>query len=150
MKIKIKKANKKEMQESLNILLDLKEWFTKEAIKKARSQFKKNLIVAKDKEVLGFINYKINKKSISILWMGIKRNYQRRGIGRKLLEFLEKIAREKKKNKIRVETLTYKDNYEPYKKTRQFYLKQGYIYKFIRKAKKKGYDDLVIMEKHLK
>lgn len=148
--MKIKQANKEETEKSLEIASNLRKWFTEEAIKKMRKTFRKNLIISRDKKVLGFLNYKINKNSATILWIGIAPDSLRRGIGTKLLKKLEKIARNKRMKKLRVETLTYEDSYKPYKLTRNFYLKNGFLYKWIRKAKEKSHDDLVIMEKILK
>ncbi len=148
--IKIKKANKKEKKESLEIARELKEWFSKEAVKKMKKTFNKNLYVIKNKEIKGFINFKINKKSMIILNLGIRKKYQGKGIGTKFLRFIEEIANKKKINKIKLETLTYEEDYEPYKLTRKFYLKKGFVYKYIKRAKKPGWDDLVIMEKKLK
>ena len=148
--MKIKQANKEEIEKSLEIASNLTKWFTKEAIKKMKKTFNKDLIISRDKKVLGFLNYKINKGSITILWMGVAPDSIRKGIGTRLLKELEKIARNKKINKIRVETLTYEDGYKPYKNTRKFYIKNSFIYKWIRKAKNKNHDDVVIMEKILK
>lgn len=148
--MKIRKAIGGDIKMALAIAENLKKWFTKEALKKMRRTFKKDLIIAFDKEVIGFLNYKINKKSITILWMGVKSNSRRKGIGRILVKALEKIAKKDRIKKIKVETLSYKDKYKPYKSTRNFYLKNNFEYKWIKKAKKKGYDDLVIMEKDLK
>ena len=115
-----------------------------------KKTFNKNLYVAKNKDVEGFINLKINKNSIEILNLGVRKKYQGKGVGTEFLKFTEKIANKNKIKKIKVETLTYEDEYEPYKLTREFYLKNGFVYKYIKKAKKKGCDDLVVMEKILK
>ncbi|MBI5803355.1 GNAT family N-acetyltransferase [Candidatus Pacearchaeota archaeon] len=148
--MKIIKARKNEKKESLEIAEELKEWFKEDAIKKMRKNFNKNLYVLKNGEIKGFINFRLNRKSITILNLGVKKKYHRKGLGTKLLRFLEKIAHKNKINDLRLETLTYEDNYKPYKLTRDFYLKNGFIYKYIKRAKKLGFDDLVIMEKKLK
>jgi len=139
-----------EINESLEIAKNLKEWFTEIAVKKMKRNFKKNLLHIKENgKVIGFLNYKKNKKSIVILWMGCKRDCQRKGIGSKLIQELERFANSKSIKTIKVETLTDEDSYEPYKLTRNFYYKNGFKKKFIKKAKKKGYDDLLVMEKKL-
>ncbi len=148
--MKIRKANKKQIEESLEIAEELKEWFTKDAIKKMHRTFKTNLIVALNGKVKGFFNYKINKNSLSIVWMGVKRDIHRKGMGKKLLKELEKIAKKNKKYIIRVETLSYKEKYTPYEYTRNFYLNNGFKYRFIRKPRNPKHDSVVIMEKKLK
>lgn len=148
--MEIRKANKKQINESLEIAEELKKWFTKNAIKKMHRTFKKNLIVALNGKVDGFLNYRINKNSLSIIWMGIKRDVHRKGIGKRLLKELEKIAKKNKKYMIRVETLSYKEKYKPYESTRNFYLKNEFKYRFIRKPRNPRHDSVVIMEKKLK
>lgn len=148
-KMKIRMANEEDIVESLKIAKILHEWFTPGATKKMQRNFKMNLLVALDKKVIGFLNYRINRKSIRILWMGVDKNLRRKGIGKKLINELEKIAIKKKIKKLNVSTLTYKDSYKPYVPTRNFYLGNGFVYKYIMKAKKKGHDDEVMMEKTL-
>lgn len=140
---------KNKIEQSLEIARSLDKWFTKNAIKKMQKDFNKDLIVVRNNQkVIGFLNYKINEKQAIILWMAVDKNYQRKGIGKKLIKKLIKILNKKVKSII-VETLSYEDNYRPYKLTRKFYLKNGFNYKFIKKASKKDHDDLVVMEKKI-
>jgi N-acetylglutamate synthase-like GNAT family acetyltransferase len=145
--MKIRKANSNDVIESLTIAGDLREWFTKPALLKMGKDFKENLIVGFDKKVVGFLNYKINKKYIRILWIGIDRKNRRNGIGKILLIELEKIAKNLDIKKIIVNTLSYQDEYEPYISTRNFYLKNGFIYGEI--LSKKNEDEQVEMVKIL-
>lgn len=146
--MEIRKAIASDVLESLCIAKELKEWFTKDALEKMKKDFEKNFIVAFEKEVIGFLNYKINKKSVKILWVGVMRSDRRRGVGRKLLYEVERIAKENNVRKIIVNTLSHKDNYVPYVSTRNFYLKNGFDYVRILPGKK-GEDEQVMMEKKL-
>lgn len=144
--MKIKSATENDILESLRIAGELKEWFTRDALSKMKRNFKNNLIVCFDKGILGFLNYRVNKKSIKILWIGVDKKNRRKGIGKKLLNAVEKIAKNNNIKKINVDTLSYKDDYKPYVSTRDFYLKNGFRYVHIL-PKKKNEDEQVRMEK---
>ena len=146
--MRIRKADSADILESLSIAKELKKWFTEDALKKMKKDFKKNLIVGFDEKVVGFLNYEINDGFVRILWIGMDRNYRRKGIGGELIDELEKIAGENNISRIVVNTLSYEDDYEPYVSTRNFYLKNGFVYGKIL-PKKEGEDDQVEMEKIL-
>lgn len=148
--MKIKIASNHERDEALKIAHGLKKWFTKSALTQMKSNFKKNLLVLVNRGTIGFVNYRINKKNIKILWMAIKKEEQGKGFGSEAIKKIEQIAKKRRIDKITVETLSYTDLYTPYKSTRKFYLRNGFVYRLIKKSKKKGYDDLVVMEKTLK
>ena len=124
----IRKAKEKDIREALEIAKKLKEWFTKQAIKNMKIDFLvNNLIIATNRDkVIGFLCYYSNYGKIKIIWMGVKRGYQRTGVGGKLLGFLSKNAKKIKSKKIEVETLTERENYKPYESTRAFYNKYGF------------------------
>ena len=81
--VKIKRATQKDIKASLEIAKELKEWFTKRGIEHRTIDFSINkVIVAFDKgNVVGFLCYSAEGGSLKINWMGVKRDYQRRGIG---------------------------------------------------------------------
>lgn len=63
---------------------------------------------------------------------------------------LDKLVREGKKRKlysIEVETLPDEDEYGPYKITRAFYYKNGFEKILYKKARIKGWDDQIVLEK---
>ena len=72
----------------------------KDKSEKMKKTFNKNLYVAKNKDVEGFINLKINKNSIEILNLGVRKKYQGKGVGTEFLKFTEKIANKNKIKKI--------------------------------------------------
>ena len=145
--MKIRKADKKDIEDSLSIVEELKEWFTKEAIKNMKVDFTvNNLVVAVEKnKVVGFLCFNYYEGIFKILWMGVKKNLQSSGIGSLLVKWLEKEAKKIKSKSIEVETLTDEDDYEPYKLTRAFYYKHGFKKLYIKKARKKGWDDQVVL-----
>lgn len=137
---------------ALEIAKDLPEWFTKDALKNMKVDFEyNNLIVSKDKkQINGFLCYSTNSGKMVLIWMGVKRNLQRKGIGRSLLNWLENKANRLDLNSIEVETLPEEDDYAPYKQTREFYYKNGFKRIGYKKARIKGWDDQIVMEKKLK
>ena len=147
----IKKATKLEKKQGLKIAAELKEWFTPEGLKNIEIDFNMNsVIVAKEESnIIGFLCYTSYSGKMLLLWMGVARSYQRKGIGKALLLHLENIARKLKFNSIEVETLPDEDSYEPYKLTRAFYYKNGFKRVLYKKARIEGWDDQIILEKAL-
>lgn len=147
----IEKATKQEKQESLKLASELKEWFTPEGVKNISIDFEMNsVIVAKEKkEVVGFLCYTSFSGKMLLLWMGVKKGNQRKGIGKALLAHLEKICKELGLTSIEVETLPDENSYEPYVLTRNFYYKNGFKRILYKKARIEGWDDQILLEKEL-
>ncbi len=150
--MQLRKATEKDKKEAIKIARELKEWFNKEGIKNIKTDFRlNNLVVAVDKgKVLGFLCYATYCGKMQIIWMGVKRNVQREGIGEKLLRWLEKETEKYHLHSIEVETLPDEDDYEPYKKTRAFYYKNGFKRILYKKARVRGWDDQIVLEKIIK
>ena len=142
--MKIKKASLKDIKEIAQILMKesskkpYNEKYTlKIALKEVAKFFKDELYVAMDeKEIGGFIASNITsddkqKAYINELWL--KSIYQKKGIGKALVEFIEKIY---KKKGIKIIRLVAKKNAGAF----HFYKKLNY----------KEYKELVFMEKQLK
>ena len=101
----IRKATKTDISPSLNIAKELNEWFTKEAIKNMKIDFSiNNLIIATEKkEIFGFLCYSSYNSIMQLIWMGIKKDSQRKGIGKTLLKWLVKEAKKKGYSQDKVE-----------------------------------------------
>ena len=83
------------------------------------------------------------------MWMGVKKEFQRKGVGQKLLTWLEDEGRRFGFHSIEVETLPDEEAYEPYQRTRSFYYKNGFERILYKKARVKGWDDQIVLEKKL-
>ena len=139
--------NNSEINESLEIALSLKEYFTEEAIKNMKKDFRRyKTLIAKDKLVQGFLCFRIINNKYEILWMAVKKDKQNQGIGKALLDFLIQYLKSKKVKEVYVKTLTPEDSYEPYQRTRKFYEKYGFQHLYIEKAVNEGWDDQVVMK----
>lgn len=147
----IRKASDKEKKESLRIAESLKEWFNKDGMKSMKIDFAMNhVIVAKEKEkVLGFLSYTTYSGKMLLLWMGVRKQSQRLGVGKDLLNWLVEEARRLRLYSIEVETLPEEDVYEPYERTRAFYYKNGFERVLYKKARVKGWDDQIVLEKKI-
>ena len=130
---------------------DLKDWFNKEGLKNMKIDFEVNsVVVAKeDKQVLGFLCYTSYCGKMLLMWMGIKKEKQRKGIGQQLLKWLENESKKLGFTSIEVETLPDEDDYEPYERTRSFYYKNGFERILYKKARVEGWDDQIVLEKKI-
>jgi ribosomal-protein-alanine N-acetyltransferase len=76
---------------------------------------------------IGFIAIKErNSHTAEIDVMGILPGYHRRGIGRGLIASAERLCAEQGHSFLLVKTLDSSSNYEPYARTREFYLAMGF------------------------
>lgn len=149
--IEIKKANDREKIEAFEIAKELKEWFNQKGLENMVLDFEiNNLAVAiGEDKVVGFVCYSSYSGKILLLWTAVKREEQGRGIGEKLLKWLEEMAKNLGLLSIEVETLSDEDDYEPYKKTRDFYYKNGFKKVLYKKAEFEGWDDQIVLRKEL-
>ena len=147
--MKIRQATKKDKKEAGAIAKTLHEWFNKEGLKNMALDFKMNsLIVAVEKEkVFGFLCYTSYCGKMLLMWMGIKRDLQRAGVGKALVDWLVKESKRLELYSIEVETLPEEDVYEPYERTRAFYYKNGFKRVLYKKARVKGWDDQIVLER---
>lgn len=113
-----------------DISANLPEWF---GIPEANERYANGI-----RERLTF-GYVINKACVGILslefpfentaniyWMGVKRDWHHKGIGKALLNHVEMICINRQVHSLTVETLSAKENDSNYLKTLKFYLKEGF------------------------
>ncbi len=149
--MEIVKASKQEKVEAIDIAASLNEWFNEEGLKNLKIDFdNNNLIVAKeDNNVLGFLCYTTYCGKVLLIWMGVRREHWRRGIGGRMLQWLENESKNLSLYSIEVETLPEEVEYEPYVNTRNFYYKNGFKRILYKKAAIEGWDDQIVLEKKL-
>jgi len=79
-------------------------------------------------EPIGFITLKIhNQYTADIYNLGVLEQYHRQGVGRRLLEAAEEYCVKNSYIYLTVKTLDSSADYEPYERTRAFYLNMGFI-----------------------
>lgn len=110
----------------IEVLMTLPEWFGNNQANVKYSLDVMNLpfycAFSQDKKVIGFICAKIHHKVTGdIFLLGIKPEYHRNGIGKQLVKKLEEYCVGIGCTSIVVKTLSEDSNYDPYKKTTEFY-----------------------------
>ena len=79
-------------------------------------------------EPVGFTALKIhNEYTADIYYIGVLEEYQRQGIGRRLVEAVEQYCGDRGYVYLTVKTLDSSAAYKPYDRTRAFYKKMGFI-----------------------
>lgn len=128
-KINIRETEKKDWAKILEIVKKLRGWFDNVAFTLEIPndlKFHQGLVAELENKVVGFITYSSFEGEVFISWLGVLPEYQRNGIGKKLVLTLEEKLKKMGIKKLKVETLSDKIEYEPYKLTRAFYQKMGY------------------------
>lgn len=77
-------------------------------------------------EIVGFISLYVAEGKLNISWLGVRYDLHRHGIGRLLVEKAEDVARQLGVKAVALYTLGEGVEYEPYERTRQFYLAIGF------------------------
>lgn len=116
-------------QKALEIARKLPDYFDEGGLKQIEKDSKENMLFGAylEDEMIGFACYKeVNQDVIEMLWLGVLPDKQGNGVGEKLVrECLESFSGKYKVCKVK--TLSEDDPYEPYKKTRAFYRRLGFI-----------------------
>lgn len=148
--IRAKKSDKY-IVDALRIARGLKEWFNSNGLKSIETDlFFDNLAVAVEgSETVGFACYGSYDGIMQLIWLGVERNHQGKGVGTALLKWVEDEARSHGLKLIQIETLTDEDSYEPYKLTRKFFYDNGFVKIAYKKARLEGWDDQIVLEKKL-
>ena len=103
------------------------------------NKFQKNLVAIYNKKIIGFISGEIFPPEANILMLAVKKTYQDKGVGKKLLQYFIKEISNQYINQIWLEVS--KQN----KKALNFYLKNNFKKEYIRKKYYKDGSDAIIM-----
>ncbi len=116
-------------QKAYEIARSLPDYFNEGGLKSIEQDTKEHVLYGLyiDNKMIGFVTYKeVNDDVIEMSWLAILTEYQGMKYGKSLVK--ESLNELSKKYKIcKVKTLSNLDGYEPYKKTRAFYIKMGFI-----------------------
>ena len=113
-----------------NILRSLPAWFGNvEAIVDYADKVREMpfLVAYDDNRVIGFLAIRNhNKHTAEVCVMGVLEEYHRQGTGKKLIKACEDYCHDKLIEFLTVKTLDASAEYEPYDRTRNFYMKMGF------------------------
>jgi GNAT superfamily N-acetyltransferase len=129
----------------LDLAKSLPEWFTEVAIENMKIDLEINKILYEG-GLDGFLLYNSDNGKIKIIWTAVRKEVQRKGIGRRLINRLLEKAKELDVKEIEVETLSPNEKYEPYNLTRSFYEKNGFKTKRIIPPEREGWDEMILYE----
>jgi ribosomal protein S18 acetylase RimI-like enzyme len=124
----LRKLETRDIEACAKIAKALSDWFTKEEVSKIKSDAAVNpaYVYEEGGEILAFIIVQDKLTSeLEILHLAVTPEAQNKGIGTRLLKHIEYLGA----NRITVKTLDESVDYEPYVKTRNFYLKNGFVKK---------------------
>ncbi len=127
--IRFGKAEADDLAGILDVAENLPEWFDEDARGRAIPidiKYQTSFVALKKDKIVGFITLFVNEGRLNIGWIGVKKGFQRQGIGRQLLSKAEELAAELGLREIATSTLGDSVDYPPYEATRQFYFKQGF------------------------
>lgn len=123
----IREAKKEDYDSCIEIAKDLSEWFDAKEIE----EISNNLLiyptfVLEEERVQAFaILQNKSDDTVEIKHFAVARNRQHRGLGTKLIRYIEEEY--KGKDYIEVKTLDASADYAPYVYTRAFYVKNGFV-----------------------
>lgn len=129
---KVEKITDKDLKTSitLEIMNSLPKWFNppQDILKKSIEHRNMPFFAAFDgTKVIGFVTLKIhNRYTVEMYNLGVLEEYHRKGVGRALLTAVENYSKENGYKFITVKTLDASAQYEPYERTRAFYLRNGF------------------------
>ncbi|WP_297090288.1 GNAT family N-acetyltransferase [Thermococcus sp.] len=118
-----------ERRACIEIVRELPEWFNERGIEAIGRDLTRGetFIAVEDGQVLGFATIKpVSDRALEILWMAVRRGLRGKGIGTRLLLFVEEWAGERGFEVLVVKT-SGDLSYKPYEETRRFYEKNGFV-----------------------
>ena len=127
--IEVRQLEPDDHEAVLAIARGLPEWFDETACHRSIPidiRYQDGFVATSQGTVVGFITLYIAEGRLNIGWLGVRRDFQRMGIGKALLAKAEDVARETGIDEIATCTLGDGVDYAPYEQTRSFYFKNGF------------------------
>jgi GNAT superfamily N-acetyltransferase len=127
----IREAREAELTECVAILRSLPDWFGIESAIDAYATAIPSLptlVAVARTGVIGFLSLKFhNEYSAELYLLAIREEFHRQGIGTRLLERAEEMARDRGCEFFQVKTLGPSHQSLHYERTRQFYMARGFV-----------------------
>jgi|MonGeyMetagenome_1017769.scaffolds.fasta_scaffold04869_4 GNAT superfamily N-acetyltransferase len=127
MDLDIRRIDNTDYDKCLEIARDLKEWFNERGISKMTIDLRVHEAYGAylNGELVGFVVLRFERSFAEIVWMAVKRKYQGKSIGTRLLNFIEYVVRGRDVKLLIVKT-SGDPGYQPYVRTRGFYERRGF------------------------
>jgi len=128
--MKVITGKEKHIDNCIQIARSLSDYFTEKAIDQIQKDLHSNLfyVTLKSNDVAGFLVISLKSGEIAeILWMGVKKDEQNQGHGYALLNHVVDNLKSKGIKLLAVKTLSADTDYSAYKKTEEFYKRNGFI-----------------------
>jgi len=95
MDLDIRRIDNTDYDKCLEIARDLKEWFNERGISKMTIDLRVHEAYGAylNGELVGFVVLRFERSFAEIVWMAVKRKYQGKSIGTRLLNFIEYVVR---------------------------------------------------------
>jgi ribosomal protein S18 acetylase RimI-like enzyme len=105
-------------------------WFTEAALQEIAYavRHENGYVAVMDGVQVGFVTYRVNAddETAELTWIGVRPDFQRKGIGRRLVGAIEQELIGRGVKTLEVSTVAPTVNYEPYAQTRRFYHAIGF------------------------
>jgi len=141
----IHEAEEKDLQIISELERDLfseEKWSYFQILREFKNNFSKILVYKEKEEIIGYLIFREIEPEIEIFKIGVKKEYQRKGVGTKLIQKLIEIAKEKNISKIFLEVKA--SNLSAY----NFYKKLGFK-EMYRRKNYYGNEEAIIMLKEI-
>ncbi|AEH23468.1 ribosomal-protein-alanine acetyltransferase [Thermodesulfobacterium geofontis OPF15] len=117
-------------------------WSYFQILREFKNDFSKILVFKEKEEIIGYLIFREIEPEIEILKIGVRKEYQRKGVGTKLMQKLIEIAKEKNISKIFLEVKA--SNLSAY----NFYKKLGFK-EMYRRKNYYGNEEAIVMVKEI-
>jgi tRNA pseudouridine38-40 synthase len=114
---------------AVNVLRALPEWFNDESLRTLANEirFHAGFVATTGQRVVGLAAFNVMEGAAQIQWMGVLPEFQRKGIGRLLVNRVIGDLKRAGLKEVFVHTLGDSVEYEPYARTRAFYQAMGFV-----------------------
>lgn len=137
----------------LEVAHALPQWFAQEGLEEMAQDFKvhEGFVATDQDKIVGFLTYEALEGDLAeVSWMGVRPEYQRQGVGRRLLQLAEERLITKGVRVLQVSTVADSVAYEPYARTRAFYRASGFRDYRVDRGYFPNGDDRLLLRKDLK
>jgi ribosomal protein S18 acetylase RimI-like enzyme len=128
-RLRFRAKNEGDLEGLLEVARALPQWFTQAGLEEMAHDFnlQEGFVATAGERIVGFITYEsLTPELAELSWMGVRPEYQGRGVGKRLLQLAEERLIAQGIRVLEVSTVADSVAYEPYARTRAFYRANGF------------------------